>query len=197
MPDLSAAIQEMLNGRLVRVGHLVELQFETTSNIAPVYLWNGLRTINVGGNDYVGLRELGSIDGLEEEGDNLQATELRLSVSGVDPGLLNAAIAEDRGSFIGKLAFVRLQFFDADWQLLGDPIERNASIIDGIEIDWSVNDDGSQTRALTVTAQNIFYGRSVPPAGNYSNRDQQFRSPGDRGFEYVGNVPGRVTQVPW
>lgn len=197
MPDLSAAIQEMLNGRIVRVGHLVELQFDTTSNIAPVYLWNGSRTINVGGNDYVGRRELLSIDGLEEEGDNLQASELRISVSGVEPGLLQAAVSEDRGSYVGRPALVKLHFFDQDWQLLGDPIARNASIIDGIEIDWSANDDGSQTRPLTVTAQNMFYGRSVPPAGNYSNRDQQFRSPGDRGFEFVGNVPGRVTQVPW
>jgi len=198
MPDLSATIQQMLNGGLVRAGHLVELQFETASSISPVYLWNGFRTITVDGNDYVGLRKLVSIDGLEEEGDNLQASEVRIAVSGVGAALLDAAIAENRASYIGKLLFTRLQFFNPDdWQLLDDPIARNASIIDGIEIDWSANDDGSQNRTLTVTAQNIFYGRSVPPAGNYSNRDQQFRSPGDRGFEYVGNVPGRVTQVPW
>jgi len=197
MPDLAAAIQEMFNGRIVRVGHLVEFQFDETSDMAPLYLWNGSRTIEVDGNDYVGLRELGSIDGLEEEDDNLQASEVQFSLSGVDDAILQTAVAADRGLYVGRLVFTKLQFFDADWQLLGDPIARNASIIDGIEVSWASNDDGTQTRVLTATATNIFYGRSTPPAGNYTSSDQQFRSPGDRGFEFISSLTRSVIRVPW
>ena len=193
MPVLSTAIQNMLNGRIVRVGHLVEFQFDS-----PKYLWNGSRTIITSdGKVWVGLGQLGSIDGLEEEDDNLQASDVRFSLSGVDDALLQAAVAEDRSTYVGRLVLTKLHFFDEDWQLLDDPIARNASILEGIEVSWSANDDGTHTRVLTATATNIFYGRSVPPAGNYSNRDQQFRSPGDRGLEGVGAAAETIIPVPW
>lgn len=193
MPDLSASIQEMLNGRLVRVGHLCEFRVDD-----PKYLWDGHRTLDtLDGKTWEAARQLGSIDGLEEEDDNLQSSEMKFTLSGVDAELLQSAVAVDRSLYIGRLAFVWLQFFDADWQPLDNPVAYKCRIIDGIEVSHSVSDDGPEERSLSLTAQNMFYGRSTPPASNYSPRDQQFRSPGDRGLEFVSDVVKQQIHVPW
>ncbi len=192
MPTFSDAIQTILNGRMVRVGHSVEFQFDS-----PQYLWNGARQITTSdGKIWTAARHLCSIDGLDEEDDNLQASEITMTISGVDDSLLQTAVAEDRATYIGSLILTKLQFFDEDWQLQDDPFARNASIIDGIEISWATNDDGTARRVLSVKASNIFYGRSTPPASNYSDRDQQFRSPGDRGMQFTGNADEEI-EVPW
>lgn len=193
MPELSNAIQTMLNGRMLRVGHLVEFQLDD-----PLRFWDGFRMLDtLDGREWSALKYLVSIDGLEEENDNLQASEITMSLSGVNSDLLQLAVAEDRASYIGRLIMTNLQFLTEDWQCQDDPIARNASIIDGIELTWKTNPDGSQTRTLSVKATNIFYGRSVPPAGNYSNRDQDFRSPGDRGLEFVAAAVEERIKVPW
>src|SRR5262245_60641285 len=97
--SLSNTINTLLNGRIVRVGHLVEFDFDT-----PQRLWNGSRKITTNdGYEWFGLRKLSSIEGLGESSDNMQASELKISVTGVDSELLRTAISEDRASYVGKL----------------------------------------------------------------------------------------------
>jgi hypothetical protein len=72
--------------------------------------------------------------------------------------------------------------------------------MDGIEISRSRDGDQDKqnsVRVLTLTAESIFYGRGIPPAGNYTSRDQKFRSEGDRGLDFVNEVQNTVTQIPW
>lgn len=191
--DLEAAVQTMLNGRIVRVAHAVEFQFDS-----PVYLWNGFRNVTTpDGKTWTAIGGLGSIDGMDEDDSNMQSTELRLTLSGADPSLLQTAVSEDREGYVGKLVFVWLIFFDSEWQPIGNPVARKAGIIDGIEVSRHSSDEGPATRTLSVTAQNIFYGRSVPPAAFYTNRDQQIRSPGDRGLQFVSDSQETVIPIPW
>lgn len=193
MPDFSQTIHDILDGRVVRVGHLVEFWFGS-----PQRLWNGFRNIKTSDDKvWYGIGGLGSISGLEDEHDNLQSTEMRLVVSGVDSALLQTAISEDRSLYVGKLVIVYLLFFNKDWQPLDLPVARKAGIIDGIDVSHVGNEDGTRTRTIGVTAQNIFFGRSVPPAAYYSNRDQQFRKPGDRGLEFISDSMDTVIQIPW
>jgi hypothetical protein len=181
----------MLNGRRVRAAYLVELQFDQ-----PRYLWNGFRTLEAGGRQWFGLRKLGSIEGLDEQEDGLQSTELRLAISGGDAAFLQLAISEERSTYVGKLVIVWIVFFDEDWQVIDEPFAFKAGIIDGIEV--SRRQDGDRAiRTLSVTAQNIFYGRSTPPASNFSDLDQKYRYPGDRGLEQASDAVETVIQVPW
>lgn len=190
--ELIETEQTLLNGRMVRVGHLVELRLGS-----PAYYWDGFRNITAGGKRWIAVGRLGAIEGLEEEDDNLQSTELRVTLSGVDSTVLQTAISEDRALYVGKLMIVWLLFFDKEWQPLDTPKARKAGIIDGIEVTRQSAEDGTTVRRLALVAQNIFYGRSTPPASFYSNRDQQFRFPGDRGLDQVSDVQERVVPVPW
>jgi hypothetical protein len=186
------AVVDLLDARQLQVAHLVQMDFLST----PVYLWNGHHDLTVGGHTWSGLRKLGGIEGLEESSD-LTATQMKFTLSGVDANVLALAIGGAREEYVGRIVTVWLQFFDADWQPVGDPIARSAGIMDGINISRSRDSDEQSVRTLTLTAENIFFGRGVPPAGNYTDRDQKFRHSGDRGLEFVNEVQNTVVQIPW
>jgi hypothetical protein len=190
---LSETISALLDGRTVRCAHLVELCFTTQAR----RLWNGSYKITtVDGHDWFGLRKLGSIEGLENEGD-FQAQELKFTISGVDSRLLALAISEDRSEYIGRHVKVFYQFFDSDWSLLDAPVARAAGIIDGFEVTRQPMEPAGTRRVITLTAQNIFYGRGSPPASFYTNTDQNIRFPGDRGLAYLSELQDTNIPFPW
>lgn len=190
---LSATISALLAGRTVRCAHLVEICFVTQAR----RLWNGSYKITTSdGHDWFGLRKLGSIEGLESDGD-LQAAELKFSISGVDSRLLQMAVTEDRTEYIGRHVKVYYQFFDSDWSLLDAPVARATGIIDGIEVTRQPMEPAGTRRVITLTAQNIFYGRGTPPAGFFTDTDQQQRFPGDRGLAYLSELQDTNIPFPW
>lgn len=193
--SLPTVIQTLLEVRTVRVAHLVEFGFCTQVR----RLWNGSYTLTTGGHDWFGLRKLGGIEGLDDEG-VMQASQMKFTVTGVEPRLasfLADAVAEDRSEYIGRIVRVWHQFFDEDWQKLDNPVARAAGIIDGLQVTRSPIKDGGWQRTVTITAENIFYGRGLPPAGYFTNRDQQIRHPGDRGLEFIPEIQETVIKVPW
>lgn len=193
MPEFAAAIDNLLNKRIVRCAHMVELQLSS-----PFYLWNGFRNVTTSdGKTWNGIGGLGSIEGMEEDDSNMQSTEVRLMLSGVDANFLQMAISEDRELYVGKLLIIWLTFFDEDWQPIEAPVARKAGIIDGITVSRSSTDEGPSRRTLAMVAQNLFYGRSTPPAAFYSPRDQDIRSPGDLGLNFVSDSMETVIPIPW
>lgn len=191
--SLSATIQTLLEGRTVRVAHLVEFCFRSQAR----RLWNGSYQLRAGGHDWFGLSKLGSIEGIEDDG-GLQAQEMKFSISGVDSRLLAVAVSEDRADYIGAHVKVYYNFFGEDWQNLeDDPVARAAGIIDGLEVTRQPMEGGGTRRVISLTAQNIFYGRVIPPASFFTNRDQGQRFPGDRGLSYVGDLVETNIPFPW
>jgi len=195
--SLSNVIQTQLEGRIVRVAHLVEFSFKTQYR----RVWNGSYPLTTpDGKRWFGIRKLGSIEGLDDDG-NLTANAMKFSLSGVDArflGLVKLALAESKAEYVGRLVRVYNCFFDADWQVLDAPVARAAGLMDRIYVERAQNrDDGSSRRVITITAQNIFYGRGIPPAGYFTDTDQKRRSPGDRGLEPVSAQQEVVVQVPW
>lgn len=192
-------IRAMLKGRTVRMAHMVELDFDTTSGFAPAYLWNGSRDIVSGGKTWVGMRQLGSITGLDETVNGV-ATEIKAGLSGVDAALMQLAVSENKAHYVGRLLRVWLQFFDADFQMpapLDEPYARAAGLMDGMEVSRQQRDDGATVRTVSVTASNIFAGRRQSPYGYWTDRDQKARHPGDRGLEFVTQLQSAEIPIPW
>lgn len=49
---------------------------------------------------------------------------------------------------------------------------------------------------LEITSEGVLAARNFTPLGKYTDRDQQRRTPGDRGCEYTPSMPGK-TVVGW
>jgi len=176
-----------LSASTVRMDFLVKFDFAS----GPVYAWNGTTSLlALDGNTYQPMFGYGGIDGLELNGDT-QSSVVTLSLSGV-PGhgldFLAAALA-DTGEIEQQLLTISIQLFTDEWQPQGMPI----AIFRGFMQPPNVSrDTGSQadagTLSISLAAENIFFGRSRPPYGRCTDRDQQARSPGDKIFGFVSSL---------
>lgn len=194
----SAVIQARLDGRRVNVAPLVEFCFLS----GPRRVWPGNYTLAAGGHLWFGLNKLGAGMEIADVGD-LEAGEMKFFVSGVDERFLELftiAAGESREEYVGKHVRVYEQYFDEDWQKLDDPQAVTAGIMDAIGIDSQpIESDGVHytQRIISITAQNIFYGRSNSSASFYTMQDQQRRSPGDRGLEHKTGLVEVNIETPW
>jgi hypothetical protein len=175
-----------------RVASLVEFDFVS----GPSFVWNGFGDLDTGGNIYKGLAGLGQIDGLEQTR-GPQSRQVTFTLSGVsDGGFLPTALAET-DEVQGRLVVVSLQLFDVDWQVVGAPFPIWFGIMQPPRVTRTPM-EGVEGAAQTVTlpAENLFVGRSRPPAGRYTDRDHQTRYPGDRFFDRVADLVNKVIAWP-
>lgn len=191
--SLPSVIQAYLQGNTVRAPHLVELCLATQAR----RFWNGsYELVTNDGRHWFGLNKLGSIEGLSDPG-TLESAELRFTVSGVDARMLTLAATMNREEYVNRDAVVLIQFLDDDWQLLDDPIEISTGILDVLEVSRQPDGEGGSHRTISVRAQNMFYGRGIPPASFFTNNDQQQRSPGDRGLTHMAELLNTNIPFPW
>jgi hypothetical protein len=79
-----------------------------------------------------------------------------------------------------------MQFY-LDGQSVGDPVLLHKGYIHDIFLTENVSEV-----SLTIRAETVFAARNWTPLGEYTDRDQQSRSPGDRGCEYVPTLVDKV-----
>lgn len=194
MGFFSTAEANALAATTVRVASLVDLMFTD----APTYLWNGFGTRVFDGKAYLGCGDLGSIEGLEEAR-NPVSQQVTFTLSGVpdSPADLLAKALEETDIVQGNLAIVSLQLFDDDWQTVGDPIPIYFGIMQPPRVTREAATETSGARRLLVLpTENLFYGRGRPPAGRYTDREQQARYPDDRFCEYTSQLVNKTIIWP-
>lgn len=156
---------------------------------------NGFGGLTLGGNDYDGLGEIATIEGLEETR-SAESHAVTVRASGVDATFLAKALAET-SEVDGRVLAISGQLFDADLAPIGDPLLWWAGYMQPPRIERSEPDEFSNaTQAVSITAENIFYGRHRPPAGRYTDREQQNRFPGDRFCERVAELVSKTINWP-
>lgn len=165
---------------------------------APTYIWNGFGPRTIGGKAYIGCGDLGTIEGLEEVR-NAQSQRVTFTLSGVaDSPVDLLAIALDSADIVqGRTVIVYEQLFNADWSTLGDPIALYQGIMQQPRVtrEAATESQGAR-RIITLGSENYFYGRSRPPAGRYTDREQQFRYPGDLFCSFVPMLTNQVIAWP-
>ncbi len=142
--------------------------------------WTGfgqLRTLD--GALWEGLGENVSIDGMSPAM-STAAPAGRLGISGVSADVIATAIGE-QDEYQQRPVQILLQAFE-DRQLVGNPCPLALRIMTSMPISRQGN-----KRTIAINHESPYVGRNNPANGNYSDRDQQRRFPGDRICE---RVPG-------
>lgn len=196
MPYFPETIQAYLSGRKVNMVPLALFDFRD----GEVAVWTGPYPLTVGGREWTGLGAIVSVDGLNQAA-TLESSEMTFILSGVDLSILAVATSADRANYVSRLVTVFIQFFDEDWQPLDSPYALKAGLMDDMRItrSQSVGEDGSVVvvRTITLTAQNLFYGRGIAPYSLYTDRDQQLRFPGDKGMQFIPELQDKDIPAPW
>lgn len=191
----------LLSGRKVIVDFLVEMQFQSST----VRLWNGYTDLVTGGFTWSPLKGAAAIDGLGVSGGTVSES-VTFTLNGLPDqavDLLGLALAETP-DVDQQLVKVYLQLFAGDdhptveaWQPAGSPLAVFWGFLQPPKVSRAqMSDTQGAVQSISITAENVFFNRSKPPNGRFTDRDQQTRHPGDKFFQFTPNLLFKTFTYP-
>jgi hypothetical protein len=175
-----------LAGNTVRCDLLVMFDFAS----GAMRLWQGFGTLDtLDGHSWDGIGELGQIGDLESTlaGDAPQAT---FTLSGVNPAILHEAM-NTSAEVYGRDVNVYIQFFDENFRPLDNPYVCWAGMMDVMHVKHNVS-----RCTIELTAESLFFRRSLAPLGTLSDRDQNRFYPGDTGLSVMPTMVAKSVLWP-
>lgn len=145
----------------------------------PLRVWSGGGTITWNGNSWTGIGTLGSVSTIEE-GSNVEARGITLTMSGIDVTLLSGVMTEFQQALP---VTVWLALFDNSNALIADPVTGFAG-----RMDQPIIQADGQTATISINCENRLLDMNVSVERRYTNEDQQLDHPGDVGFEFVNSI---------
>lgn len=165
----------------VRVVALVELDFAS----GYLRLATADRSVMFNDHDFVGIGDLGKIAPYGEPTD-LSVEGVAIELSGIPPTYIDRALAEN---VQGRPARLWLAFLDEDDALIDDPVLMFRGRIDTMDIKLG------EMATVILRVENRLADWDRPRVRRYTHQDQIARYPGDKGFEFVGQMAER--EILW
>ena len=189
--DFSATIRAQIEGRRVRRGRLVWLDFAS----APMGVWNGFRSLRtLDGRRWLGARNIGRIEGLRQP-INGATPEIKLTLSPVNEQVAALARAES-AEYYNRAVTIFSQFFDDEWRPLDAPFAEAWGLMHSLIVSREEAENG-WLRTVTLTAENPFASTKRRPRNSYlTDRDQQQRHPGDMGLSQIAGIETKTIKFP-
>jgi len=174
----ASAVVSVIADSSQSVAHLIEIELDA----ATYYLSNYYRKLTTGGNEYSPAGQFLQFSGIEEVS-RLENNEVTIALSGVDQAYISVLLSND---YIDRPARIyRVIINEA-----GDVVDGKILLFDG-RIDQPIFQDdpdkGTSTISLQCSSHWIDFERTNPR--RYSDEEQQFRYSGDKGFEFVSEIP--------
>lgn len=179
------------NKSSVRFATLAHLQFKTADDIR---LFAGSGIFDAAGEEWIGLGVLAQIDGLADQR-GTTSNPVTHTLSGIDPSVLPLAL-QDTEEVAEQPIADYMQLLDEDEQPVGRLIPLFFGYMQPPSIDRTEAGEGGALCTVTLTAENMLVGKSKPPQGRYTDRDQKVRYPLDRFFEFVFNTKNLIVFWP-
>ena len=181
MRDIPAGIVAALESSIFRPLFLVEIQFDTVLRFSSAY-----GAITVAGVEYLGAANLGNITSAKENSD-LDPNELKITLAGISDASLSAV---GSSNYLNRDIAVRVAMFDEDGGVIDDAV-MNYFIgkTDDVKFNYGKNS------SIVVTARDRLADWARPKVERNINSDQQAAYPGDKGFEFVGQVTDK--KIVW
>jgi hypothetical protein len=175
MRSIASAILTALSGETVRVIYLVKLVFD-----GGTIAWNtGHRDIVYGGTTFTGLGEMTSIAAAKEE-PGVSASSISVGISGIKSEIISLLLSEP---YINRPAYIYYTLLDdQDKVITGDPVLLFRGSMD------SINGEQGASAGFTVEIKSRLADWERPRRNRYSDAEQQKLYPGDKGFEFVGQM---------
>ena len=155
--------------------------------------WDGVGALESGGHTWLGSGGLIGVSDLSLAAQGFAAS-FHLVLSGLPDAQFDAyakLMMADLAEFRGRRVVVSLQFFGDDWQPLDAPYAIQAGFMD--RPIFSMREG---QRAITLQCEGPLVTRRRPRFSNYTDADQQRRSPGDKGLEFTPTAAVRNVKQP-
>lgn len=169
--SITAAMEAALAANHVRLCLLAELSFDS----GTLYATNLPYSLDWNGHTWLGLGKLGGIDAVQE-GEEIQAYGLALTLSGVESAHVSIALGEQ---YQGRRVKVYLGLFDDNYAILADPVLVFRGRMDHMELEQGA------TFTIRVNCEGRLADFERARVRRYNHEDQIAVYPDDRGFEFV------------
>ena len=178
-----AAVATALAQKNVAIVTFAKLEFPS----GTVYLHNSLGSYTWGGQEWLGVGDLGSISQVEE-GLDVSPYAITLTLSGLNATISGAALTED---YYLHGVTVYLGVLDADDVLIDTPTQIWAGFMD--QMNMTVGADGGDAIQLVAESELSRFNKSLNLM--YTNTAQQERSTGDLFFNFLHRIEG--AKINW
>lgn len=172
MKSISPAIAAASVAGHVRAVLFVEFQFAsgTQRYCTASYTMSWL------GQEWVGLGSLADVEEIRET-DQLVATGVRFTLSGIPSAIVAMALGED---IQGRRCRAWYAFLDENYQVIDmPPLEFEG------RVDVPAIIDGGSSGQIVITVESRLADFARPNVRRYNDADQQAQHPGDRFFEFM------------
>ncbi len=176
----------------VRMAWLAQMEFKSQTE----RVWSGNTILEVGGYEWKPLYGAVQVDGLGWQGEPA-SKEISFQLSGVDTDVLSAARSGTDEADQQPIT-IYLLFFDEDWQVVGGLVPVFLGLMQPPKVSRSpLTGDTGGEQVVRLTAENLFYNRSRPPAGRYTSADQAKRVGwADKFFNFIPALVNRQFRWP-
>lgn len=159
----------------VSVITFVKLDF--ASGVA--YCHNGIGTYTWGGRDWLGVGDVGQVSQLEE-GADISAYGITLTLSAIDGSFANVALNED---YFRRPVEIYIGALSADDELLNDPLLMWSGFMDNMTLTA-----GTESDTITVQCESELAEFDRSSNLKFTTQALQAVYPGDRFFEFLPKV---------
>ena len=170
--ELTAGIQTEIAKRIVTVAIFAEIEFIS----GTTRVWSGVGDKILGGDTFTGVGDLGSISTVEET-DDVKASSVELTLSGIPSSTLAAAIGDSRQ---GKTATIWLAFLDSSLAIIADEI-----ILFRGRTDVPTILEGGETSSMSMRVENHLLDLKRASNHRYTQEEQHETYPADDFFEFI------------
>lgn len=166
---------------------------------APRRWWSGFGELRAGGETWLGMGSLISVEGIEQQA-GTQATEATFTLSGVDREIV-AIARESADRVVDRRVVVYLQFFHTSSTRSGEAEQVHANLDQPLAI-WSGTMGSPRfsgdltSKTIVIPAETLWADKAKPPYGLYTDRGQKGRFPGDRGCERIASLTHKSLSWP-
>ncbi len=171
-PDASAAFIAAAESPYVHPAIFVQINAVT----GPLYIWSGVGSQLFNNNIYTGVGQFGMISTIEE-GTDIQARGIALTLSGIDPTILNDTLNEIQQ---GLPALVYLGLFSG--------FSLDAICCFSGRVDQPTITVSGETANITINCENRFVEMNTSVERRYTSSDQHIDYPADEGFQFVTQI---------
>lgn len=182
--SMSAGMLAEVAKSLVRPVYLLELEFDS----GTVRYTDAAMDIAWGGHTYERTAGLLSFSGVSETGD-LLVNQIAVELAGADTSLAMAKVLTD--DFLDRPLRIYLALLDTSTAVITSPVKIFEGRMDAPGI---VDDPDTGTSTVTVRGTPAWADFGRRPGRHTNDEEQQFYFPGDKGFEFVSQLP---KQIKW
>ena len=181
----STAINDALTESTVRLVTFAELDFSS----GKLYVHDGLGTYTWGGQDWQGVGDFGGISNVEE-GTEVSPYSLRLTLSGLDAGIVSTALDPNDRYFMRDVK-IYLGVLSAADSLIETPTQIWAGFMDVMTL--TAGETAGDSITLSAESELSRFDRS--PNLRYTHIMLQKRNEDDKFFEFLKDIEG--VKISW